>query len=114
MSQYTLTIRNGPRVERHRHESLDEAVADLRTQVEEIRAEGGLPGVSMLRDYSPEQRVKARVEISTGRIFRRREAGVDVMGDGAIVPFSGGTIRNPIPHGEQDDYAAAVASALRE
>jgi hypothetical protein len=113
MSGYTLTIRNGPRVERDRFDDLDSALDALRDRCEEIRAEGPLPDVSMIREYRSEQRVKARLEISTGRIFGKREAGVDVMGDGAVVPFSGGTFRRPIPDAEAD-YKDAIARALRE
>jgi hypothetical protein len=110
---YTLTIRNVPRVDRERFDALDDALDALRARCEEILAEGTLPDVSMLRDYKSEQRVKARVEISTGRMFSRREAGVDVMGDGAMVPFAGGTFRKPI-EGAESDYVAAIARALRE
>jgi hypothetical protein len=67
----------------------------------------------MIREYSSEQRVKARLEISAGRMFARREAGVDIMGDGAVVPFSGGTFRKPIADAE-GDYMDALAQALRE
>jgi hypothetical protein len=113
VSAYTLTIRNGPRVERDRFDDLDSALAALRDRCEEIRAEGPLPGVSAIREYEPAQRVKARLEISTGRMFSRRDAGVDVMGDGTVVPFSGGTFRKPIEDA-QGDYVDAVTRALRE
>lgn len=114
MAAFTLTVRNGPVVERERFDSLDEAVATLRDRCDAILAEGGLEGVSMIRDFSPEQLVKARLEISTGRLMRRREAGVDVMGDGSLVPFAGGTFRKPIEGADEGDYADAVAGALRE
>lgn len=113
MSGYTLTVRNGPRVQRDRFEDLDAALEALRERCEEILAEGALPDVSMLREYRSEQRVKARLEISAGRMFARREAGIDVMGDNTIVPFSGGTFRRPI-EGGSDDYVAVLERALRE
>jgi hypothetical protein len=46
--------------------------------------------VNALRDYEPGQQVHARLEVSTGGLFRGREAGLDVMGDGALVPYGGG------------------------
>ncbi len=114
VAAYTLTVRNGPVVERERFESLEQAAAALRERCDAILAEGGLEGVSMIRDFTPEQLVKARLEISTGRLLRRREAGVDVMGDGSLVPFAGGTFRKPIEGEGGSDYADAVIDALRE
>lgn len=111
---YSLTIRDGPRVSRSGHESLEDAIAALRAGVEGIRAEGGLPPVKMLREYQPGQRVKARLEISTGKVFRRREAGVDLMGDGTVVPYRGGTFRKHLDPPDGVSYDDAVAEALRE
>jgi hypothetical protein len=114
MASFTLTVRNGPVVERERFETLDGAVSALRERCQANRAEGPLEDISMIRDFSASQRVKARIELSTGRLLRRREAGVDVMGDGSVVPFSGGTFRRPIEGEGEGDYADAVAGALRE
>jgi len=50
----------------------------------------------MLRRFEPGDRVAARVEISTGRWLRGRDAGVDVMGDGRLVPYSGGVRRREL------------------
>lgn len=113
MSAYTLTIRNGPKVQRERFDDLDAALDALRERCEAIVAEGPLPDVSMIREYPSEDRVKARLEISTGKLFFRRDAGVDVMGDGSVVPFSGGAFRKPI-EGASSDYVDAVGRALRE
>ena len=114
MAAFTLTIRNGPRVEREKFDSLEPAIAELRRRAEEILGEGRLPDVSAFRDYSSEQRVKARLEISTGRMLKRREAGIDVMGDNSLVAFSGGVFRNPIEGVGEADFEAAIADALRE
>jgi hypothetical protein len=58
-----------------------------------VRAQGGLESVSMLREFEPGDRVAARLEISTGRWPRGRAAGIDVMGDGGLLAFSGGIHR---------------------
>ncbi len=50
----------------------------------------------MLREFEPAERVAARLEISTGGTFRGTSAGVDVMGDGAVVAFAGGVRRRPL------------------
>jgi len=112
MAEFKVTIRNRPRVEREKHETLSDAIEALSASVAAIRSEGGLPGVSMLRSFEPEQRVKARVEISTGSFFRRREAGVDVMGDGSVVPFSGGSTREHLDPRESESFEDVVAAAL--
>lgn len=64
--------------------------------VDDARREGSLPAVRMLRDFEPEARVAARIEISTGGWLRGRAAGVDLMGDGALVPFAGGVRRSEL------------------
>ncbi len=61
----------------------------MERRVREIRSEGPLDGINALRDYEPDQRVHARIEISTGGLLRGREAGIDVMGDGSLVPYAG-------------------------
>jgi hypothetical protein len=113
MAQFTLTIREGPKVNRERHESLEESLASLREHAERIRAEGGLEQVSLIRTYEPSVRVKARLEISTGGMLRGRDAGLDVMGDGALNPFRGGVVRRPLPPGDGDGPYDAIAAALR-
>lgn len=113
MATFKLTIRNGPRVRRSEHETAEEALAALDREVEALAAEGGLEEIKMLRTFRPDQRVKARLEISTGGIFRRREAGVDLMGDGSVIPYAGGAFKRPIDS-HQDDYLNALAEALRE
>jgi hypothetical protein len=113
MAGYKLTVRDGPKVVRDDFDSLDAALEALRERAERIRAEGGLPEVKTLRTYGPEQRVKARIELTSGGTLRRgRTAGVDVMGDGAIVPFAGGVVRKPLDVREGAGPYDAVAEAM--
>jgi hypothetical protein len=86
---YLLTIRHGSRVERESFDDLNAAVAAMERRSREIRAGGPIEEVSALRDFEPGQRVHARLELSTGGLFRGSEAGVDVMGDGGLVPYLG-------------------------
>jgi hypothetical protein len=109
---FRLTIRSGPRVTREKHESLGDAVAALRSHAEAIRAEGGLPEVSMIRTYEPADRVKARLEVSTGGPFRGHDAGIDVMGDGRLVPYRGGVFRKELA--DDGSPYEAVERALAE
>ena len=112
MARFTLTIRNGPKVKREGFDSLEDSLAALRERVEEIRAEGGLVQVSMIRTYEPSVRVKARLEISTGGPLRGRDAGLDVMGDGELVPFRGGVFRKPLAPSDGATPYDAIAAAL--
>lgn len=111
---FKLTIRIGSRVEREQYPTLEGAIEALRGRVARLRSEGDLPSISMLREFSPEQRVRARLEISTGKIFRRREAGVDVMGDGSLVPYLGGATKTHLDPEDEAAFADALAAALRE
>jgi hypothetical protein len=96
-------------VERKRFDSLEAAIGSLRTRAESIRGEGPLGSVKAFREYGPEQRVAARLEISTGGFMRGRDAGLDVMGDGSLVPYAGGLRKRPLDDG--DPYSA-VRQAL--
>lgn len=116
MASFKLTVRHGPKVSREKHESLGGAVASMREHIRRVRAEGRLPEVSMIRTYEPGRRVAARLEISTGRVLRSRDAGIDVMGDGTLVPFRGGVGRKPIEagaDGSPESAIEAVEAALR-
>jgi len=110
--RYTLTVRHGSAVSRQRMQTLEGAVDELRSKAEAIRSEGPLRKVSSLRDFEPGQQVHARLEISTGGLLRGRDAGVDVMGDGSLVPFSGGIRRTQLDPGGSKSAFDAVFEAL--
>jgi hypothetical protein len=78
-----------------------------------VLAEGPLPQRKMIRTYEPETQVAARFEISTGGLLGGDTAGIDVMGDGRLVPFRGGMVRKELePKGSQTPYDT-VRKALR-
>ncbi len=112
MASFKLTIRHGPKVSRETHATLDEAVASMREHVARIRRDGNLPDVKMFRTYEAGDRVNARLEISSGRMLRSRDAGIDVMGDGGLVPFRGGVARRPLAPESGESAFDAVAAAL--
>jgi hypothetical protein len=89
LSRYRLTVRNGPRVAHEKYDELATALAAMERRTAEIRREGPLDEIKAFRTHQPGQRVHARLELSTGGPFRGREAGVDVMGDGGLVPYVG-------------------------
>lgn len=117
MKGWTLTVRHGSQVNRESFDSLEEAVEALHRNAESIRSEGPLKKVSSLRDFDPGQQVHARLEISTGRLLGGRDAGVDVMGDGTLVPYTGGVRRTELElHSDQSPFEAvgeALAKARR-
>lgn len=105
-------IRHGSRVKRESFDTLDDAMEAMERRSGEIQGEGPLTGVNALRDYEPGQRVHARLELSTGGVLRGREAGVDVMGDGALVPYTGVVRKRRLePSGNQSAFDA-VREAL--
>lgn len=112
MSRFKLTIRHGSKVKRRRLDTLSDAVGALREEAEAIRAEGGLQEVTAFRTYEPGARVHARLEISTGGPLRGSDAGVDIMGDGGIVPFRGGISRRTLLPTDGQSAFDAVAEAL--
>lgn len=88
------------------------AIEALREEAEAVQAAGDLPRIKSLRNFEPGQRVHARLEISTGRMLRRREAGVDVMGDGSLVPYTGGTFKQRLAPADSESAFDAVRQAL--
>jgi hypothetical protein len=111
---WRLTIRHGSEVKREQFEGLDEAIAELERRAEAIRSEGPLEGVKMFREYASEQRIHARLEVSGPGRLRRPEAGVDVMGDGRLVPYRGAVFKKQLDPGRGSSAYDAVREALRD
>lgn len=106
MSAWKLTVRDGSDVEHAEFDELDEAVAAMRSRALEIRAEGPAEPVSTLRDFSPADQVRARLQLSGKGWLRKAVAGVDVRGDGTFMPFRGSVRReelDPSGHGTPFD-----------
>ncbi len=93
--------------------SLDEAIEALERHARAIRSEGPLDEVGGLRDFEPGEQVHARLELSTGGLLRGREAGVDVMGDGALVPYTGVIRKRRLEPRDGQRAFDAVREALR-
>jgi hypothetical protein len=93
---WKLKVQVGSGVAHESFEELAEAVAEMRRRATDIRAEGPVKGVSMLRDFAPGDQVRARLQISGRGLLRKPVAGVDVRGDGTFVPFRGGVRREEL------------------
>ena len=109
---FKLTVRHGSRVDRESFDDLEAAIAAARRAAEQVRSEGPLDSVSVLREYASADRVAARLEISRGAFLRSVSAGVDVMGDGSLVAFAGGVRRRPLQTAGDDSAFEAVRREL--
>src|SRR3954451_2683255 len=89
MAKWRLVIRHGSKVKHETFDELEGAIGAMESEARGIRREGPLDEVKAIRDFEPGQLVHARLDLSTGGPFRGREAGLDVMGDGALVPYVG-------------------------
>ena len=114
MGNWKVTVRHGSSVGREKFDSLDEAIGEARRRVEEIRREGGLPTISAFRKHTPDQRVHARIEISGPGLIRGKEGGIDVMGDGSAIAYTGAIRKEQIEADSLDEAFERLQSALGE
>jgi hypothetical protein len=109
---WKVTVRHGSKVGREKFGTLDEAIAETRRRVDEIRREGGLPGISAFREHTPDQRVHGRIEISGPGLIRSPEGGIDVMGDGTAIAYTGAIRKETIRAGTLDDAIERLREVL--
>jgi len=102
---WKLTIRDGSDVEHLSFGELGEAVGAMRERALAIRAEGPVDSVSTLRDFGPEDRVRARLQLSGKGFLRKPVAGIDERGDGTFMPYRGGVRREELdPSGHDTPF----------
>lgn len=111
---WKLTVRHGSDVDHERFDDLGEAVAAMRARALAIRSEGPVRPVRSLRDFEPAAQVHARLQLSSGRFFKKTVAGVDVRGDGTFVPFKGGVAREELDPTDHDTPFDLVRETLEE
>jgi hypothetical protein len=109
---WKVTVRRGSSVGREKFSSLDEAIAGARRRVDEIRREDRLPPISFIRDFSPDQRVAARIEISGPGLIRSPEGGIDVMGNGEAIAYTGAVRKERIDAETLDEAFERLGEAL--
>jgi hypothetical protein len=85
---YTVTVRAGSKVERERHDDLDQALEAVERRARELarKADARSVGGRLMQRVDPVQQVVARLELSGPG---RTRAGVDVRGDGSSEAFTG-------------------------
>jgi hypothetical protein len=112
VGKWKVTVRHGSSVGREKFDSLDEAIGEARRRVEEVRREGGLPEVSVFRTHTPDQRVHARIEISGPGLFGAPEGGIDVMGDGSAIAYTGAIRKETIVADSVDEAFGRLKGGL--
>jgi hypothetical protein len=108
--EFTVTIRDGPKV-RHQHaDSLEHALDALERGMRDVVAQVSRPAVDLrYRRFEPVQQVAARGEVSGPRGVR---GGVDVRGDGSVEAFTGRLRRRLLEQAEGETPYAALRRAL--
>jgi hypothetical protein len=109
---WKVTVRHGSDVGREKFGTLDEALDETRRRVDEVRREGGLPTISAFRTHTSDQRVQARIEISGPGLIRSPEGGIDVMGDGHAIAYTGAIRKETIEADTLDDALERLRGAL--
>jgi hypothetical protein len=112
VGSWKVTVRQGSAVGRRKFATLDQAIAEAQQAVEEIRREERLPTISVLREFTPDQRVAARIEISGPGLIRGPEGGLDVTGDGSVVAYTGTIRKEPIEADSLDGALEMLGAAL--
>jgi hypothetical protein len=115
VSAWRVTVRTGPRVEKVRAASVEEALDALEAQTRAAATAEGRRGMLDLRyrRFEPSEQVVIRAELrGPGRWRPAVQAGVDVRGDGGVQPWTGGLRREPLPLLDGEDPFAALRRAV--
>jgi hypothetical protein len=71
-----------------------------------------LPPITVFRTHTPDQRVNARIEITGPGLIRHPEGGIDVMGDGHAIAYTGAIRKETIEADALDDALERLRDAL--
>jgi hypothetical protein len=108
--EFTVTIRNGPKVRHQRAATLEEALDALERRMQELATGPGSAPVDLrYRRFEPVQQVAARGEVSGPGGVR---GGVDLRGDGSAEAFTGRLRRRLVEQSEGETPYAALRRAL--
>jgi hypothetical protein len=110
LSRWKLTLRSGPKVERVKAESLDEALDALELHARAAANTERLAAVDVHgRRYEPADLVALRAELRGPGVM----AGVDVRGDGSIVAWTGRVRRRELTPAEGESPYDALRAAVQ-
>jgi hypothetical protein len=120
VSAWRIKVRIGPRVERLRADTLDQALDELEASTRAAATAEGRRGPIDLRvrRFEPHDQVIVRSELrGPGRWRPAIRAGLDVRGDGEIEAWTGGVQRERVvPQDGETPYQAlrrAITAAAR-
>ena len=85
----------------------------MRAEAVDVVRAGPLEPAQGFRQYDPSERVAARLALARGGIFNGQEAGIDIMGDGSLVPYAGAMRKRRLEGRSPDRAFEAVEEALR-
>jgi hypothetical protein len=106
---WRVTVRLGPQVERMRRASLAEALELLEARTRVLALGPRKEAVDVhFRRYQPGELVAARAEVRGPQRLRPDvHVGVDLLGDGSVVAWTGGLRREAVePAGGESPYDA--------
>jgi hypothetical protein len=110
VSAWRVTVRIGPKVQRLRFASLDEALDALEAETRAAAVSEGRRGTLDMRyrRFEPEEQVIARTELrGPGRWRPAVQVGFDLRGDGSVDAWTGGVRRVAVaPAGGETPYDA--------
>jgi hypothetical protein len=91
VARWTLTLRNGPRVERARFDTLRAALAALEQRMDDLAPVARREAVQVFkRRYDAVRQVAVRGEVAgPGRVLPGVRGGVDLRGDGSAEAYLG-------------------------
>ena len=107
-----VRARSGPKVERLRFDSLDDALTEIAARGCALQQDAPGRVVDLkVRRFEPVQQVVARLELSgPGRL----RGGLDVRGDGSAEAYTGRLRRHVVLQEPGEDAYAALARAITE
>jgi hypothetical protein len=106
---YRVTVRAGPKVERHEAARLDEALEVVEREARAAAAGPRRESVDLrMRTFEPVQQVATRIEVRGPGAL----GGVDVRGDGSIEAFIGRWRRRVVEQHPRETPYAALRRAL--
>ena len=108
--RYTVTVRNGPKVEHHRFDALAPALDALEREMRALSQTERRRSIDLrYREFTPVHQVAARGELSgPGRL----RVGVDLRGDGSAEAFTGRVRRRLVEQREGESPYDALRRRL--
>ena len=111
---WKLTVRAGPKVEKTRYETLEQALDALEQRARACAADAAARIVDLkVRRFEPSEQVAARLELAgPQRLVPKVRAGIDIRGDGTAESYLGHINREELAQGQGEKPYRALRRAL--